>query len=392
MPLYVAAFFQSFVFFYAIEKLFMRSLGFGDAGIGLMVAVYSVVMLLVDAPSGILADRWSRKGVLVLASISLSLSGLVGAVSTGLTTYLLAAIFWGIFFACYSGMYDSIIYDVLAEEGQSSRKFAKYFGKIQAADSLALIISGLLGAVIAAHFGLRWSYWLSIPSGVAAVVSLLAFREPKIHKEHALISLPEQLRTTFGVVMQNRSLRGIVVTLVLKAMIMYLIFEFAPLWLIALHTPTTYYGLAGAVLWASIGVGGLIAHKLPVNPLTTLRFTLPILLLGTVGLILVHDAVVAVTCQFAVNTSVGVTSVVFTTMLHDRVSSHIRAGVASAASTIGRIFIIPTALLFGYVSERTSVFTAGYIFVAIAVMVSLSAITSARRAQKQVPSIALPLP
>ncbi len=37
LPLYVAAFLQGFVLWYAVEKLFMRSIGFDDAGIGLMI-------------------------------------------------------------------------------------------------------------------------------------------------------------------------------------------------------------------------------------------------------------------------------------------------------------------------------------------------------------------
>src|SRR5438552_2731491 len=97
LPLYISAFFQSFVLWYTIEKLFMRSIGFDNTAIGFMVAVYSAVMLMVDTPSGILADRWSRKGVLMLASISLGLSALAGGLSHGISLYLVCAVLWGIF-------------------------------------------------------------------------------------------------------------------------------------------------------------------------------------------------------------------------------------------------------------------------------------------------------
>src|SRR5690242_12792517 len=116
VPLYISVFFQSFILWYTIEKLFMRTIGFDNTEIGLMVAVYSAVMLMVDTPSGILADRWSRKGVLILASISMCLSALAGGLSHGIGLYLVCAILWGVFFACYSGMYDSIVYDTVSEE------------------------------------------------------------------------------------------------------------------------------------------------------------------------------------------------------------------------------------------------------------------------------------
>jgi MFS family permease len=70
-PLYIAAFFHGFVLWYAIEKLFMRQIGFDDAGIGVMVAAYCALMVIAETPTGILADRWSRKGVLVLARLAL---------------------------------------------------------------------------------------------------------------------------------------------------------------------------------------------------------------------------------------------------------------------------------------------------------------------------------
>ena len=39
IPLYIAVFFQGFVLWYTVEKLFMRIIGFGDAAIGGTIAV-----------------------------------------------------------------------------------------------------------------------------------------------------------------------------------------------------------------------------------------------------------------------------------------------------------------------------------------------------------------
>src|ERR1700733_15307254 len=90
-PFYAAVLLQGCVLWYAVEKLFMRSIGFDDAGIGIMVAFYSAIMLLVETPSGILADRWSRKGVLIIGSFLLAGSSLGGGVSHGVAMYLVAA-------------------------------------------------------------------------------------------------------------------------------------------------------------------------------------------------------------------------------------------------------------------------------------------------------------
>ena len=68
-PLYATGFIHSFVLWYSIEKLFMRSVGLNDYLITIATLVYIVVMMTANIPLGVLADRWSRKGVLYLSLI-----------------------------------------------------------------------------------------------------------------------------------------------------------------------------------------------------------------------------------------------------------------------------------------------------------------------------------
>ncbi len=56
-----------------VEKLFLNEIGFDAASVGLMAAAYAALVPLVEVPSGLLADRWSRRGVLVVASAALGL-------------------------------------------------------------------------------------------------------------------------------------------------------------------------------------------------------------------------------------------------------------------------------------------------------------------------------
>ena len=46
-----------------------------------MAAAYAAVVPILEVPSGILADRWSRRGVLMAASAALALSALIGGLS-----------------------------------------------------------------------------------------------------------------------------------------------------------------------------------------------------------------------------------------------------------------------------------------------------------------------
>jgi MFS family permease len=75
-----------------VEKLFMSEIGFDPASVGLMAAGYAAVVPIIEIPSGILADRWSRRGVLVISSAALGLSALIGGLSHNVATYIGSAL------------------------------------------------------------------------------------------------------------------------------------------------------------------------------------------------------------------------------------------------------------------------------------------------------------
>lgn len=377
-PLYLAAFLQSFMLWYTVEKLFMRSIGFDDADIGFMVAVYSAVMLAIDLPSGILADRWSRKGVLALASLSLTGAAIVGGLSNSITMYTLCAVFWGVFYACYAGMYESVVYDTLAEEKQSPNLFSKIYGRLQIADSAGLVASGLVTAFVATKFGLRETYFLSIPFAVLSIFALLSFREPHIHRAGVRHSLATQLHHTYRAIILNRRALPVVVSLVLKTTILFMMFEFAQLWLIALDSPRGFFGFAGALLYAAIGFGGWGAQHLHAHTPRRISLALLLTLASTVGLITLRNTIAVALLQFVFICSVIGLSIAMAKILHDMLPSYIRASAASATSTLGRLLIIPFALLFGAVSKNESVFSAAYIVLALGLLMSFFVMVSLR--------------
>lgn len=378
-PLYISAFFQSFVLWYTVEKLFMRSIGFDNATIGLMIAIYSAVMLAVETPAGILADRWSRKGVLILASICLSLSALIAGLSHSLEIYLISSVLWGIFFACYSGVYDSIIYDVVIEETQESSLFDKLYGRIQAIDSMALVLAGLIGGLIASSLGLRYTYYWSVPLALIPIIALFRFHEPTLHKFKVAQSIKEQVSTTFHAVLRKRSLLPIVSALIVRSTMLYILFEFSQLWLLQLNTPTQYYGVANAILLTSIGLGGIAASRLTLSRFKRMSVLLLIMICGLTGLIAARNLAVVVAAQLITATCLVAIVVIFNRMLHDRLEASVRAGASSATSTTSRILIIPLALLFGYVSNEFSIYSAAYILLGLGVFLVLIVLRVARK-------------
>lgn len=379
LPLYIAVFFQGFVFWYTVEKLFMRSIGFDDAGIGNMIAAYSVVMLLVETPSGVLADRWSRKGVLVLASLALASSALIGANSHAQITYIMAAMVWGVFFALYSGAYDSMVYDTVYEMTGNSKLFEKFLGRVKFMDSSALVAGSLLGGLIATRYGLRAPYLLTIPSALVAIIALSFFKEPTLHKSEVSVPVIKHIRATFAAVLRNKDIAIVMIVLITSSTISYTLLEFSQVWLLALSVPVGLYGLANASLLTSIGLGGALASRFKIYRFRVLLGTLGLMLFSACSLVFSRNAWIIVASQIVLSTSLIGLNVVFSRMLHDSLPSAVRAGSASAVSTITRLFVIPMAVLLGYLSRQFNVFSASSIFVILAVIVTFFALQEARK-------------
>lgn len=368
IPLYIAAFLHGFVLWYAIEKLFMRSIGFDDASIGGMIALYSTVMLLAETPSGILADRWSRKGVLIIASLALGLSAFVGGISTNQSTYMIAACLWGVFFAMYSGTYESIVYDTELEMLGNSKSYERYFGHIRVADSVALVIGSVAGGLIASTWSLRTPYFVTIPFSLAAIVALLFFKEPKLHKQINPGTMLDHIKDTFSVSLRNRKLLPIVLSSILVSTLMYVVFEFSQLWLIALALPVVFFGPINALVLSTIGTGGWLASSLKIRRKNRMLIGFMITFFACFGLAIFRNPTLIVACLFVVSVFLVAIGVVFSKLLHDGLHSRVRAGAASTVSTVGRIIIIPFSLIFGSVSSNSSVFKASWMLVGLTIL------------------------
>src|ERR671923_1738672 len=159
----------------------MTEIGFDARSVGVMAAAYAAVVPLLEVPSGILADRWSRGWVMVCASAALVASSLLGGLSTDVAMYVVAAMLLGVYFALSSGTVDSIVYDVVLEETGSSDLYETWIGRIRMVESGAFVASALAGGVLAGWTSARLTYFASGPIVAIAVVAFLRLHEPRLH-------------------------------------------------------------------------------------------------------------------------------------------------------------------------------------------------------------------
>lgn len=366
MPLYVSSFLQGAVLWYAIEKLFMTEIGFSFVGIGVMVAVMSIVMLIVETPSGILADRWSRKGVIILGSTALLISAIIGGFSYTEVTFIVSTIFWGIFSALYSGTYDSVIYDTVIEEQGSSKKFAQTLGVLRAVEGVSFIVGALVSGFVASSLGLRETFFLSIPLIILSILFLFRLREPTLHKAEAVDTVFVHVKQTFAAVLRKRALIPVVLALVGFSLIAETLFELSQLWFIALGAPLLLYGVFSATLFSTWTIGGLIVRFLQSHQRLMLFGAMLLLAVTTLALSQFYWLTLA--AQFTIGVIMIAYDIILTQQLHDQLPSRLRAGASSVVSTLARVLLIPGSILITVTAEENSVFNATWLLLAIAIL------------------------
>lgn len=379
-PLYIAVLFQSIPLWYATEKIFMLDIGFTTATIGVMFAVMSIVMLAVETPSGILADRWSRKGVMALGALALLISAIIGAFSFNEPMYILSCVFWGVFAALYSGTYDAVIYDTTVEEFGDSKQFEKYLGRFKAVEGITFVVGALVGAFIASTLDLRDPYFLSIPLIGAALIFLWKFNEPQLHKAEVSEPVFKHVHQTFVAVLRNPVLLPVVIATIGFTVLQEFVFELSQLWFIAVAAPIALYGIFNAAVFSSWTTGGLLAARIKSKSaiISLMVMTLAMVILLIVGrhylLVLIAQIVLAV-CLIAIG-------VILAKKMHDELPSRLRAGSASVISTVARIIIIPGSLLVTGIAQVHDMFVATYILLGITI-ISVIAFMSIASVKKQ---------
>jgi len=367
-PVYVAAFSQNVALWVPIEKLFMTDIGFDNGSVAVMAAAYAAVVPLLEVPSGILADRWSRRGVVHLAQSALIVSVLIGGLSPNVGVYIVGALFLGVFWAMQSGTFESIAYDTVLEETGDSTAFERTIGRIRFVESAGLVVSALAGGLLAEVIPLRATYFMTVPFIVLAAVALLRFREPRLHQADEEQPLRQQIGATYRMLLERGALRPVVALLALTALLLQAMLEFGPLWMVALAASAGLYGPHWAGLMAALGLGGLLGARLVLTRPGTAAVIAATIVACCVALTTSHVIGIIVMAQILLVLLVVAVSIPITGRLHDAVPSTIRAGVASGVGTLTWLTFLPFAFLFGAVSDRSGVHDAGWALGAVAVL------------------------
>src|SRR5947209_11617913 len=245
------------------------------------------------------------------------LNALLGGLSHDVPTYLVSTLFFGVEVALVSGTYESIVYDTLLEQTGHSHAFEKRLGQVKLLNSVALIISSLAGGLVATLLSPRLAYFATIPLVAISLGALLTFQEPHLHHSDERISLKRHLRAIAQTLFQRGKTLPIVTVLLATSLLLSVIFDFGPLWQLAMAAPVGLYGLANAAVLSAGGIGSWLSARLTLAKPATIVVVAGLLVGSSLALVVVRNAVGVILAQVVVVAGGVVINKVFTRLLRD---------------------------------------------------------------------------
>ncbi len=314
---------------YPLYALLFLDTGLSAADVSLLFAAWSVTAVLTEVPAGALADRWSRRGALVLAGVLEAAAFAVWTVSPQFSGFLAGFVVWGVAGALVSGAVEALVHDGLAEVGAEG-SFARVNGWMTSAELLVQVPTAAAAGVLYALGGYALVGWAS--AAVCLAWAALALRFPEPAREPDGESLLGTLRSGVTQTVRVPALRLTVLAVALVGAV-DAVEEYFPVLAGDRGVPTVAVPVVvlGITLAGALGAAlGGRADRLPDRALSVLLLLAGVLL-GAVAVVPGPGALGLVAVAYGLYLAV---LVVAEARLQERIASSRRATVTSVAGLV----------------------------------------------------------
>jgi hypothetical protein len=252
-------------------------------------------------------------------------------------------------------------------------------------ESAAFVFSALAGGVLAQYTSARFTYFATIPLVGLAIIGFLRFDEPRLHKPAERETLRSHVALTLKTMVTSRAVLRVLLLVATAGLLSQAVFEFGPLWLVALAAPAVFYGPYWAVLVSTLGVGGLLIGKLHLERRLMVAVLIILSLATALVLTWTRSLPLVVAAQVVLALVLALIGIHASRLLHDAVPSSIRAGVSSGAGTLTWVLFVPFSLVFGWTALDNGIDKSGFMLAGAALILGALLIVSVRASRGTVP-------
>ncbi len=360
---------------------FYESNGLSMKDIMILQAVYSIAIVVLEVPSGYLADVIGRKKTLIIGAVFGILGFTTYSFSFGFLGFLVAEIILGIGQSCVSGADSAMLYDSLLDKGEE-KKYTRFEGRITALGNVAEALAGIMGGLLVG-ITIRTPYVAQIFVAFIALPAAITLVEPTRKIPLIKAGMMEIVQIARFALITDRPLRRNILFSAITGCATLTMAWFAQPFFEYTSIDIAWFGILWTTLNLTVAITSYTAHRLekklgqrwsvllialliPMGYLALSRFNLPI------GLIVLY-------LFYLVR---GYATPVLKDYINRITASHIRATVLSVRNFIIRLLFALTGPLLGWVKDIYSLpqalALAGIIFLIISILTAILFISSGK--------------
>lgn len=274
---YAFSFLVGFYIATGTTVLFERQLGLTYAQIFTLDAIYMLMFILFEIPSGGLADLVGRKKTIVAGLAVLVVGALVTGSAQNFLHLFLSFFIWALGFSLISGSSEAMLYDCLGDE----KLFHRVAGRASSFSVLGLALSGVVGPLLyAQHF--RFPYFFSALPFAAALIVMAFFRETAAAtvERFSVVGHAKQIREGAGLAFGNRYVLWSTGVMALVFAVGYSFTSSYQPYLIEVGFDVTQFAVILPVMFLVQALGGASSEQITARIGETAAFWANFLLLG----------------------------------------------------------------------------------------------------------------
>lgn len=151
--------------------------GFSLTQVTTAEGLFLIGVLLLEVPTGAVADRWGRSKSMALGAFVLGLAVLIFAFTQSFAILLVSFLLWSVASALMSGADMALLFDTLKASGREGQ-YEKLAGRGMAFTWSGVVLATLMGGPFAALFDTRATIFLGAATCLATGAVALAIWEP----------------------------------------------------------------------------------------------------------------------------------------------------------------------------------------------------------------------
>ncbi|QSX06567.1 MFS transporter [Sedimentibacter sp. zth1] len=353
--MYAISFFDGLILAYVIERLFWAERGMNVTMVVATEIIYAITTIVLEVPSGVLADKFGRKKLLLIGAFLSLLEMTIIYYAHSFFAFGFAVFLAGINNAFRSGAKEALIYDSL-QEAKKEAGFEGVYGRVNAIDTIGATIAALSGGVLAYYFGLEINYVVSIFSKAIAFILVIFIKEPSrkiLEIDNNNTSFKIYIKEGIKFFKNNKVIFNYcMIGCFLSACWSY-IDEFWQLLAVQINVPIFLFGVISISYSVFTVPGNLLADKLKkiisyskFFKLTPFVFALGFILIG------ISKSYWMFTPLMFLGIWNGILTPLLEGCIHHNTDSSIRATVESLLSLLMRLFAIGVGLLFSIFANK----------------------------------------